>query len=105
MEVGQMTEDTIKAVLSYIDRRWAPIPIPRGQKAPNTPGWQNLKVTKETVGQYFEDPSNVGILLGDPSGGLIDIDLDSSEARVLADTFLPQTLTHTLEPLISFPLS
>lgn len=86
-----MSQDTIAEVLSYLDRGWVPIPIPRGDKRPNTRGWQNLKVTKDTVGQYFTNSSNVGILLGDPSRGLVDVDLDALEARELADTFLPQT--------------
>ena len=34
---------------------------------------------------------NIGILLGEPSGGLVDIDLDSWEAVALADLFLPAT--------------
>ena len=35
--------------------------------------------------------SNVGLLLGAPSGGLIDIDLDVPEAVAVADSFLPAT--------------
>src|SRR3712207_7059016 len=35
----------------------------------------------------------VGILLGDPSGGLVDVDLDAKEAGKVAGRFLPPTLT------------
>jgi hypothetical protein len=34
---------------------------------------------------------NVGVLLGDASGGLVDVDLDCAEARSFADEFLPPT--------------
>ena len=34
---------------------------------------------------------NIGLLLGEPSGGLIDVDLDSTEALALAPILLPDT--------------
>ena len=44
------------------------------------------------MGEYFNgQPSNVGVLLGAPSGDLVDVDLDALEAVALADVFLPAT--------------
>jgi hypothetical protein len=34
---------------------------------------------------------NVGVLLGDPSGGLVDVDLDCEQALLVAEQFLPPT--------------
>jgi Bifunctional DNA primase/polymerase, N-terminal len=39
----------------------------------------------------FSDGLNVGLLLGEPSDGLVDVDLDSPEARTLASQMLPKT--------------
>ena len=71
---------------------WSPIPIPVGSKAPKRKGWQNLRISADEVPRYWNGaPMNVGILLGQASGGLVDIDLDTPEAMSLAHAFLPQT--------------
>ncbi|MBC7772283.1 MAG: bifunctional DNA primase/polymerase, partial [Pyrinomonadaceae bacterium] len=42
--------------------------------------------------QHFNgQPQNIGILLGEPSGGLIDMDLDTPESIRIAPRFLPKT--------------
>ena len=70
----------------------APVPCPWGSKEPGFTGWPSIRVTAETVGQYFNgQPQNVGQLLGEPSGGLVDVDLDCTEAIRLAARFLPPT--------------
>lgn len=43
--------------------------------------------------ESFADGDNVGVRLGAPSGGLVDIDLDCPEAVALAPAFLPPTAT------------
>jgi hypothetical protein len=75
----------------YLAKRAYPIPVPHRKKKPTLEAWPELRVTAETVGEYFngDGPSNVGLLLG-PSA-LIDVDLDCSEAVELARTFLPET--------------
>lgn len=76
----------------FIARGWSPLPIPRQKKAPTIKGWQHLRVDAATVTQYFNGHAqNVGVLLGAPSGGLVDIDLDTREAVQLAPAFLPPT--------------
>ena len=37
-----------------------------------------------------QDPRNVGILNGEPSGNALDVDLDCGEARLAAPRLLPQ---------------
>lgn len=77
--------------LGYVNRSWFPVPIPHLQKGPKIYGWQKLRITKDTVHQYFNGQlSNIGVLLGEASG-LIDVDLDCSEALKLAGQLLPPT--------------
>ena len=76
----------------YISRGWSPIPIPYGKKCPRIKGWTELSVTDENVQHYFNaNPQNVGVLLGDTSGDLVDVDLDCSEACAIAACLLPAT--------------
>jgi hypothetical protein len=76
----------------YVARGWAPIPIPHKQKRPTVEGWQRLRVTGETVARYFNgDAQNIGVLLGEASGGLTDVDLDCPQAILAAPFFLPPT--------------
>jgi hypothetical protein len=76
----------------YIQRGWAPIPVPRGKKAPETKGWPNERITESEVERAFgRGRRNIGVLLGTPSGRLVDVDLDCSEALALVREFLPPT--------------
>jgi hypothetical protein len=76
---------------TYVARGWRVVPIPRGEKGPKLTGWGKLRLTFKDLPRYFNDNSNIGIILGPPSQELIDIDLDCPEAIVLADRYLPQT--------------
>lgn len=54
--------------------------------------WQALRLTERDLPRYFNgEPRNLGILLGEPSAWLVDIDLDTAEARELAPRILPAT--------------
>jgi hypothetical protein len=71
---------------AYRERGWRPIPLhPRSKVA----------VAKNWAQQVTDDkthwPGNVGIVLGKASGGLVDLDLDCEEARILAAAVLPPT--------------
>lgn len=81
----------LDAALSYHRKGWAIIPVPVGEKAPKLKNWQNLEMTEAEIKQVFTTPHNIGVLLGEKSGGLVDVDLDSPEAVRLADIFLPAT--------------
>jgi hypothetical protein len=78
--------------IEYRSRGWAPIPIPWRDKNPGYVGWQHLRVTPETLGAHFNGVrQNIGVLLGEPSSWLVDIDLDCPEALVVAEFLLPDT--------------
>lgn len=82
----QQVENTI---LLYLARGWKVVPIPKGTKAPLLPRWQELRLTADELPQHFNNGQNIGVLLGEPSGNLTDVDLDCPEALYVAPTFLP----------------
>ena len=85
----------LDAALGYIRRGWAPVPVPFKQKGPLLKDWPSLRITEQTVAQYFNGgPENVGVILGPASGNLTDVDLDCSEAIAVAG--------HMLQPTICF---
>lgn len=87
-----MSENQIaQAAYDYQALGWQVIPIPLQSKNPNRTGWQNERWTPEDVPQKFFPHGNIGVLLGEPSHGLIDIDLDCAIACRLAPAFLPPT--------------
>src|SRR5438132_91193 len=88
-----MTAPTARAeARRCLERGWAPIPVPFRSKNPGFEGWTDCCLTEDDLETAFpDDPSNLGVLLGAPSSGLVDADLDTPEARAVADAFLPPT--------------
>ena len=82
---------SVALALGYIERGWSPVPIPRGSKAPVRRGWETMRVTGDNASAYFTPTCNIGVLLGEASGGLTDVDLDCPAAVMLAPRFLPNT--------------
>lgn len=93
----------VAAALEAIGRGFQPIPIVTGGKKPMIPGWPNLhwdntqdglktaQAEFERWGDEEHDHRNVGVLLGERGGSLIDVDLDHPKTRRLQDHFLPPT--------------
>ncbi|MCZ6836985.1 MAG: bifunctional DNA primase/polymerase [Planctomycetota bacterium] len=83
---------TLDAARAYTDRGWRVLPIPHRSKNPGVVDWPNLRLDIEDLPPHFiTEPLNIGVLLGEPSDGLIDIDLDHNLAVELADEYLPPT--------------
>ncbi|HZH91588.1 MAG TPA: AAA family ATPase [Pyrinomonadaceae bacterium] len=77
---------------AYMQRGWMPLPIAHQSKKPNRAGWQRFSTTQGDLPQFFNgQPQNIGVLLGKPSGGLTDVDLDCPESIALASYFLPSS--------------
>ena len=83
--------DVLSVTRDYTNRGFFCVPIPHGEKGPRLKGWQNLRLTAEQLGDEFMPNSNVGVILGEASGWLIDVDLDCEEAVTLAEQYLPPT--------------
>ncbi|HEX8911604.1 MAG TPA: bifunctional DNA primase/polymerase [Humisphaera sp.] len=90
----------VEAALHYARAGLTPIPVPHRGKNPGRrsaggygTGWQDARVGPGDVPRHFPPgkPRNVGVLLGAPSAGLVDVDLDCPEAVRLADALLPPT--------------
>ncbi len=88
---GRTTPPVVVEAREYLGRGWQPVPIPGGQKAPRIKQWQKLRLTEEELKTRFKDGDNVGLLLGEPSNGLLDVDLDAPEALLVAEMWLPAT--------------
>ena len=83
---------TRSAAESYARNGWSVIPVPHQSKNPGFKGWEQMRLTVETLDQHFNGhPQNIGVLLGEPSSWLIDVDLDHMRAVELAPQFLPDT--------------
>ena len=74
-------------VRRYLAEGLSVIPIPRGEKGPRLPNWQATAFTEEDFGA----DDNIGVRLGEPSGGLVDIDLDAPETIAAARVLLLQS--------------
>jgi putative DNA primase/helicase len=79
--------------LEYVRRGWNPVPVYFKTKKPSGgEGWQTLVIREADVPKYFNgQPQNVGVLMGQTSGGLVDVDLDCPEAIAIAPFVLPRT--------------
>lgn len=86
-----MSGEVVEAASGYHRAGWIPVPIREGTKQPDLSGWPDLQPRAEEIAPLFSGPGGVGLLLGEPSGGLVDVDLDCEEALALADDFLPPT--------------
>jgi hypothetical protein len=81
----------LQAAQGYLRQGYVPVPISPGAKAPRLKNWQALRLVEADIPKYFRDAENIGILLGEPSGGLVDIDFDVAQATKFAPQFLPVT--------------
>lgn len=87
------TEESRRAAVEHIRLGVAPIPVPAGEKNPGLPRWQDLHIAEQEVPKYWTNGQNIGLLTGEPSGWVVDVDLDADEAVRITGRFLPPTLT------------
>lgn len=95
----------VEAALDAYRRGLTPLPIPRHSKSPTMAGWTKLRWPDPTtdtgegedaVRVAFEEytaggSTNLGVLLGEASGDLVDVDLDHPAAARLKSYLLPHT--------------
>lgn len=87
--------DSVAAAQRWLNRGVLPVPIKPGSKKPKGgKGWNMLKVTPDTIPRFFEQGDNIGGLWGEPSGWIIDVDLDWPEAAQIAPFILPETFIY-----------
>lgn len=84
------TKQAANAILLW--HGWKPVPVPAREKGPTIKSWQDLRLTEEEIDSHFGPGLDVGVLTGRASNGLIDLDLDCPEARLVGEMLLPSTL-------------
>lgn len=89
---SQSQSQVFLAALDYHKRGWAVIDLEFRSKAVKESNWPQLVLDEKSLRERLEGRDrNNGVILGNRSGGLIDIDLDCPEALKLAPSFLPRT--------------
>lgn len=81
----------LEAAAAYTRRGWRVVPIAAGAKGPTHKGWPSLRLDEPDLASHFQGECNIGLILGEPSGWLVDVDLDCDEAVELAGQYLPAT--------------
>jgi hypothetical protein len=90
-EKSKSKHSVLRSARKYIRRHWKVVPIRRKRKVPRWKDWQKQQIKESEISGYFREGDNVGILWGEPSHGIVDVDLDCNEAVALAPSFLPET--------------
>ncbi len=88
----------LEAAREYVRRGWRVVPIPFKQKGAKIDDWGKMALTEVELPAYFDQPANIGLILGEPSGWLVDVDLDCPEAIEIAEQYLPPTPAVTGRP-------
>jgi hypothetical protein len=85
--------------LAYIAQGMSVLPVPHKMKKPIGDDWQTLRITAVDAPLFFNGREmNIGVLMGEPSNGLTDVDLDSVEAIRAAPYLLPPSATFGHSP-------
>jgi DNA polymerase I-like protein with 3'-5' exonuclease and polymerase domains len=85
------TPGTAPAAREFLRRGFAPIPLPPRSKRAVLDDWPDLRVTEADIDRLFRSDGNIGLLNGEPSRGLVDVDKDCPEALRAAEVLLPPT--------------
>jgi hypothetical protein len=75
----------------YKRRGWALALIPANDKGPRERDWDKREPSLAEAERHLSRGGNLGLILGDRSGEIVDIDLDCPEALALAPLYLPAT--------------
>lgn len=83
--------DKLKLAQRYLSRGWMPLPVPARSKNPGFDKWQQFSIDADQLPEVFGNGRNIGLLLGERSNGLVDVDLDAPEAIAIGALYLPET--------------
>ena len=84
MASEQQSERTLEASLSYLRRGLRVTPVKFRDKVPALDRWQDTVLDESAIRVQFEGvPRNVGVVLGEASRDLVDVEDDCDEAVAL----------------------
>lgn len=83
--------DIHQAAHQYVEMGWSILPLEPGRKNPTASDWTAMRLGRNDIAAQFDDGDNIGILLGEPSGHLVDTDLETIEVVRCAPWFMPPT--------------
>jgi hypothetical protein len=90
--MNESSQTSLDVARGYLNRGWSIIPVPYRGKNPGFDDWEKLRITAASAPDYFNGkPLNFGLLTGEPSGWVVDVDLDHEVAVRLAPDYLPIT--------------
>lgn len=82
----------LSAAQHYRELGLAVTPVLARSKQPLLKNWPEAKIAGDELARRFADgATNIGVILGAASGGLVDIDLDDPLCASLAQELLPET--------------
>lgn len=83
---------TLGMARNYASRGWAVTPVKFRAKQPLLRNWQHGEIAEDDLDHYFGSGEvNIGVVLGEASHGLVDVDIDDPVALPFAEKFLPTT--------------
>lgn len=86
---------THRVALDAVRRGLSPVPLAKGSKRPSGGlGWNKVIIGEKDIEEFFSEGENVGVLWGQPSGWVVDVDLDCPQAIVAAACLLPETFIY-----------
>src|SRR6516164_7623960 len=86
-----MTATARHLIDEYLQRGWRLVLVDPKSKSPNRLGWPDSSASEADLITHLELDGNIGVLVGEPSGHLVDVDLDCQQAITIASAFLPPT--------------
>lgn len=87
--------DSAGVARNWLKRGIMPVPLaPRSKKPIAGKGWNTLRIKENSIDQFFYRGYNVGGLWGQPSGWIVDIDLDTDESCKAARKIFPETFIY-----------
>jgi bifunctional DNA primase/polymerase-like protein len=83
----------LAAARAYTRRGWRVVPVRPSEMSVAIVRWPEMRLDEGDLPKWFRGAAvnNIGILTGEPSGGLVDVDCDAPEAVLAAFELLPET--------------
>lgn len=88
-----MSDENIvaQAARKLLERGWHCIPLHAQDKKPVGDNWNKRIIEADDIASAFAPDRNLGLLLGEPSDWIVDIDCDIEEAVVAGGYLMPNT--------------